>query len=35
MRKMQEKSLKVLHFIVKSSVNFLERGSVNACIPNC
>ena len=34
MRNVQEKSLKVLHFILKSSLNFLELFSVNACIPN-
>ena len=34
MRNIQEKSLKVLDFILKSSLNFLELGSVNACIHN-
>ena len=34
MRNTQEKLLKVLHFILKSFLNFLKHGSVNACILN-
>ena len=34
MRNIQEKSLKVLYFILKRSLNFLELGSVNAFTPN-
>ena len=34
MRNIQEKWLKVLHFILKSYLKFLELGSVNVCIPN-
>ena len=31
MRNIQEKLLKIPHFILKGSVNFLELCSVNAC----